>query len=281
MTRFVLALAILLCAPAALAQTPAKKPPSQKQLDQARAHFKAAEAAKAKKDFQTAAVEYLAAYELFEDPEFFFDTAEVYKLAGDEPNALTYYEKYLELDPTGRGAAAAKAAADELRRSIAAKQDAARKAADEAAAKKAADDAAAKKAADDAAALKKQQDEQQVVAPVPSPSSPGKGLRVAGLATGAVGVVSLGVGIAFGAKASSISDELSKADTFDQARYQEGKDANRNMYVFTGVGAAALVAGGVLYYLGSHATADGEAPAVTFAPMIDSQQITFTAAGRF
>ena len=245
MTRFLLALAIMFAAAPALAQAPAKKPPSQKQLDQARAHFKAAEAAKAKKDFQTAAVEYLAAYELFEDPEFFFDTAEVYKLAGDEENALTYYEKYLELDPTGRGAASAKTSADELRRSIAAKQDAAKKAADEAAAKKAAEDAAAKKAADEAA-LKKQQDEQKIVAPAPAPSSPGKGLRIGGIASGAVGVVSLGAGVVFGLEAKSISDELSKADAFDPARYQQGKDANRNMYIFTGVGAAALVAGGYI-----------------------------------
>ena len=44
-----------------------KKQPTQQDLDRARAHFKAAEAAKAHRDYKTAAAEYLAAYELFED----------------------------------------------------------------------------------------------------------------------------------------------------------------------------------------------------------------------
>src|ERR1700733_9112278 len=62
-------------------KAPAPKP-SQKAIDEARKHFQAAEAAKARGEYQTAAVEYLAAYELFEEPAFFYDTAEVYRLAG-------------------------------------------------------------------------------------------------------------------------------------------------------------------------------------------------------
>ena len=65
-----------------------------------------------------AAVEYLAAYELFQEPAFFYNTAEVYRLAADEKNALVYYQKYLELDPHGKGAASSRAAIDQLRRSI-------------------------------------------------------------------------------------------------------------------------------------------------------------------
>jgi tetratricopeptide (TPR) repeat protein len=267
---------------------PAHKKPSQKDLDDARKHFEAAEKAKAKGDFKTAAVEYLAAYELFQEPEFFYDVAEVYKMAGDDEQALTYYEKYLELDPTGRGAAAARTAADELRRSIAAKADAAKRAADEAAAKqKAADDAARQKAAADEAAKQKaladaaaKQKDAETPAPATS-ASPGRGLRIGGMVSGGAGIVSLGVGIVFGAKASSISKDLSNADTFDQAKYDEGKAANRNMYIFTGVGAAALVAGGVLYYLGHK---QGEQPAptdVTIAPVLTPSGVALTATGRF
>lgn len=103
------------------AATP-KKQPTQQELASARAHFKAAEAAKARGDYKTAATEYLAAYELFQDPEFFFDVGEVYRLAGDEPGALTYYQVYLNLEPSGRGSAAARTAIDELQRSIAARK---------------------------------------------------------------------------------------------------------------------------------------------------------------
>jgi tetratricopeptide (TPR) repeat protein len=137
------------------AATP-KKQPTQQELASARTHFNAAEAAKARGDYKTAATEYLAAHELFPDPEFFFDVGEVYRLAGDEPDALTYYQKYLDLEPNGRGAAAARTAVDELRRSIAAQQAAATPAgqrsiaAQQAAAKRAADDELRRKAAKDA-----------------------------------------------------------------------------------------------------------------------------------
>jgi tetratricopeptide (TPR) repeat protein len=152
------------------------KQPTQQQIDSSRPHFKAAEAAMKRRDYQTAVTEYLAANQLWPNAEFVFDVGEAYRLAGDEPNALIYYQKYLDLEPGGRGAAAAHAAIDELRRSIAAKPPtmaqippprtapappAARRAAEVEAGRKAADDArpktdedAARRAADDDAARK-------------------------------------------------------------------------------------------------------------------------------
>lgn len=266
-----------------------KKQPTQQELDRARAHFKAAEAAKARRDYKTAATEYLAAYELFEDPEFFFDIGEVYRLAGDEPSALTYYQKYLALDPNGRGASAARAAVDELQRSIAAKQDAAKRTADEEATRRAADEEAKRQAAQ---ASQRKADEATAnhaaaahtnPSPGSAPSAPGRGLRIAGLATGGAGVLALGVGVVFGLRAKGISDETSRWDRFDQARYDQGKAAERDMFILTGIGAAGLVAGGVLYYLGHRAELadDGARPAVTFAPAIGHGEIAFTAGGSF
>jgi tetratricopeptide (TPR) repeat protein len=140
----------LVTSAAAQPATAPKKQPTQHELAMARAHFQAAEAAKADHDYKTAATEYLLAHDLFPDPEFFFNVGEVYRLAGDEPNALTYYQKYLDLEPNGRGAATARTAVDELRRSIAAQQVAAKRAADDEAKRKAAEDAR-RKAAEDAA----------------------------------------------------------------------------------------------------------------------------------
>ena len=258
------------------ASTP-KKQPTQHELAQARAHFKNAEAAKAQGNYETAAAEYLAAYELFEDPEFFFDVGEVYRLAGDEPHALTYYEKYLELDPNGRGAATAHAAAAELRRSIAAKEDAANRAAEEEAKRKAAADA--KRKLEDAANRAAEEEAKRKAAALS-----GRGLRRAGIATGGAGLVALGVGVMFGLHARSISDETAGWDTFDPARFDQGKAAERNMFILTGVGVAALVTGGVLYYLGRRAGATAESSArsaVTFTPAIGPGEVTFTAVGRF
>jgi tetratricopeptide (TPR) repeat protein len=286
-----------------------KKRPTQQELDRARAHFKAAEAAKARRDYKTSVTEYLAAYELFEDPEFFFDIGEIYRLAGDEPGALTYYQKYLTLDPNGRGAPAARTAVDDLRRSIAAKQDAARRTPDEDATKRAADDAAkrtpdegaAKRAAEEEPKHKVAQEPRRKAdegaanhaanaaaptnpSPAGAPSVPGgRGLRIAGLAAGGAGVIALGVGVGFGLRAKGISDETSRWDRFDQARYDQGKAAERNMLILTGIGAAGLVAGSVLYYLGHRTDMadDGARSAVRFVPAIGHGEIAVTAGGSF
>jgi tetratricopeptide (TPR) repeat protein len=262
--------------PIAHAQAPAAgaqhKRPTQKALDAARAHFKTAETAKARGEYKTAAVEYLAAYELFADPEFFFDTAEVYQLAGEDQDSLTYYEKYLELDPNGRGVASARASADQLRHAIAARQDAAKRALDEEARRKAEEDS--RRAVDEAARLNAAQTQ--------PPGSSGRNLRLAGIAVGGTGAAALAVGVFFGLNAQSISDELSKASAYDASRDNEGKVATRNMIIFTGLGGAAAIIGGVLYYVGHRA---GRPPntdsTVTFAPVVAPSQITLVAQCRF
>jgi tetratricopeptide (TPR) repeat protein len=251
------------------APTAGERPqPSREQIERARAHFKAAEAAKARGDYKTAVVEYLAAYQLFQDPEFFFNTAEVYRLAGSEPTALTYYEKYLELDPGGRGAEAARAQADQLRRSIAARQDAIRR------------EDQARRQAD--ARRKADEDLRKAETAARSFERPGRSLRLGGLAAGGVGLAALGVGIGFGLKARSINDELTRSAMYDQSRYDEGETAERNMIIFTGIGAAALVTGGILYYVGHRAEQTaGSGTTVTVAPLFAPSQLGLTAAGRF
>lgn len=273
-------------APQAPAKPSASHKPTQKDIEEARKRFRKAEAAKARGEYQTAAVEYLAAYELFQEPAFFYDTAEVYRLAGDEKNALVYYTKYLELAPSGKGAPAARLAAEQLRRSIAAQEDAARRAADEESRRKAeqvarakADEDARAKAADDArtkavAAADRRAD-------VEPAGRAGRTMRIAGLAAGGAGVVALGVGVMFGLKARSLSDEATGWDAYNRNRDDQGKAAQRNMVVFTGVGAAALVAGGVLYYLGHRAEHAAQTSSVSIAPSVGPSQIAVMAAGRF
>jgi tetratricopeptide (TPR) repeat protein len=261
------AAALCVFAPSAEAQPPqaTSKQPTQQQLDQARVHFEAAEIAKSRREYQTAAVEYLAAYELFQHPEFFYNVAEVYRLAGDEQNALTYYDKYLQIDPNGRGVSTARGYADLLRRSIAARQDALARA---------------------AAALEASREEERrriaaakiTSEPARHPEQPGRGMRIAGIASGGAGVVSLGVGVLFGFKMQSIEDEIAKDPVYRPSRYGEGDAAERNMFLFTGAGVAAIVTGGVLYYLGHREakSAERSTRAVAFTPVVGSGQIAFT-----
>jgi tetratricopeptide (TPR) repeat protein len=245
-----------LAAPAAAQPAAApKKQPTQQELASARAHFKAAAAAKARGDYKTAATEYLAAHELFPDPEFFFNVGEVYRLAGDEPDALTYYQKYLDLEPNGRGAAAARTAVDDLRRSIAARQAAARRTADDEAKRKAADDArrktdedAARRAADDEARRT-----QPAASPEVPPAAPSPAVRVwyrdpIALGLLGTGVAAIGVGTGFLLSAQSADQDAKAAKTYQQVQ-DAGDRASRRGTVgsITTAAGIALVGGGVAW----------------------------------
>jgi len=204
---------------------------------------------------------------------------------------------YLELDAQGQGAANARTAADLLRHSIAAKEDAAQKALAEsrprpdAEARPEAASAPGKPTAASNAASGKPARPVASTPPAPPASAPGKptaapspgrGLRIGGIAAGGTGVVALGVGIAFGLQARSISNEVSNADRYDKNRDAQGHAAQRNMFVFTGVGAAALATGGVLYYLGDRARKlERSGAALTLAPAVGPSEITVAVAGRF
>ena len=238
------------------------KQPTQQEIASARAHFKTAEAAKARGDFRTAAAEYLAAHDLFPDPEFFFDVGEVYRLAGDEPDALTYYQKYLDLEPGGRGAAAARTAVDELRRSIAARQAAAKRAAEDEARRKAAEDARRK--ADDEARRKTQEDaarhaaadaasRQPATPPAAQPAASGPATWAwyrdpIALGLLGAGVAATGVGTGFWLSAKSADHDAKSATTYQQVLDAGNRASQRGTLgsITTGIGIA-LVGGGVAW----------------------------------
>lgn len=231
------------------------KQPTQQALAAARAHFDAAEAAKTRGDYQTAATEYLAAHALYPDAEFFFDVGEVYRLAGNEPEALTYYQKYLDLDPGGRGAAAARTAVADLRRSIDAQQAAVKRAADDEARRKAAEDArrkadedATKRAADDGARR-----EQPTTSPVVPPAAPAPARHIwyrdpIALTLLGTGVAATGVGTGFLFSAQSADHDAKTATTYPQAKDAANRASQRNIVgsITGGVGVA-LVGGGLAW----------------------------------
>jgi hypothetical protein len=83
-----------------------------------------------------------------------------------------------------------------------------------------------------------------------APASPGRGLRVAGIVCGAVGLASIGTGVYFYARAKAYSDRVSSARTWNSSDYQAGKDAETMQWVFYGIGAGATITGAVLYLVG-------------------------------
>lgn len=89
-------------------------------------------------------------------------------------------------------------------------------------------------------------------------------LRIAGLAAAGLGAISIGLGVKFGVDAKHDSDAVSMQHgpwtLADEATFNAGRAAQRDMYAAYIVGGALVVTGGVLYYLGVRAHV---APVVT------------------
>jgi len=195
---------------------------------------------------------YQQAYALVPHPELLFNLGQAHRLDGDAPRALAYYRRYLAIDPHGRVARGAERWVDELERVV----------------------------GSDA--------EVDVTAPAPPgataatpPSAaatarPGRPLRLAGIALGVAGGLSIAAGVKFGLDARRIGDDLGDHDgpwtDALLARQDDGRRAETRMYVLTGAGAAVAIGGAALYLLGTRATV---------APIADDTSAGVAVVGRF
>lgn len=118
--------------------------------------------------------------------------------------------------------------------------------------------------------------EVETVSPVAASS--GAGLRIAGIACGALGLASLGTGIYFYTRATSLSDDLSSSSSPSASDFSSGKNAETLQWVFYSVGAGAIVTGSVLYYFGWQR---GSAAATTVAPAVGPGFAGLSAQGAF
>jgi tetratricopeptide (TPR) repeat protein len=109
---------------------------------------------------------------------------------------------------------------------------------------------------------------------------PGRTLRIAGLASGAFGLASIGAGVYFYTRARSYSDKVSQQVPPVKADQDAGKTAETMQWVFYSVGGAAVVTGAVLYVLGHRAGASSESRA-TVAPLLGPGVAGISAQGTF
>jgi len=120
---------------------------------------------------------------------------------------------------------------------------------------------------------------EQPATPAPAPASTGKGLRIAGITGGAVGLASIGMGIYYYTRARSMSDKVSNAMPASLSDYQAGKDAETMQWVFYSIGAGAVATGAVLYLLGWSASA--QPATVSLAPVVAPGTVGLSAQGGF
>jgi hypothetical protein len=114
-------------------------------------------------------------------------------------------------------------------------------------------------------------------APAATPS--GAGLRIAGLATMALGAAGLTTGLILNLKANQLADELERSDL----SYSRQSDSTRSSYetwgwVSYGVGAACVAGGAALYFLGRRQDPGGP---LAFVPVARPGQVGAAVQGGF
>jgi hypothetical protein len=108
----------------------------------------------------------------------------------------------------------------------------------------------------------------------------GRGLRIAGVLTAAAGVCLVGAGVAFTVKERSLTDAIN-------TKFSRSKESSRASYetlgyVSYGIGAAAIVGGATLYYLGwRSAKHESTASVIVALPAVTPESMALVMQGSF
>ncbi|MBL4637161.1 MAG: hypothetical protein JKY56_25125 [Kofleriaceae bacterium] len=260
-----------------------------------RAQHKADSLAKRKKTagkamgrYKNAARSYLDAYQIKQSPSIIFLLSEIYKSRGELAWALRGYHRYLEVEPEGQYASAAAERIETIGevddptemgdsdidpRAVFGEVEVPEKIAEEA-------------PATPAPVVPKKSSTLTKPPAVKKPSeSPGKLMRYSGLGAAGLGVLFVGLGVKFGLDASSASDDLSGRSgawaAADRAKISDGESAETKSIVFSLVGAASIVGGGILYFLGSKDGQADDSRTSRLTPLVDSQGVSLHWMGNF
>jgi hypothetical protein len=244
----------------------------------AKSHYDAGADLAKRGRWDEAIAEYRAAYDMAPLPLILFHLGQAYWQKGDKGAALAAYRKYLGAEPNGRASAEARQRVAELEaEGVAAAVET------PSGGVAAAPSGAGVGAAPTVGASPVPPAPVPIAAPAPAasvepadePAPRGHGLRTAGLVSLGVGVAAIGAGVYFGLHASSLADEVAKMYSTDKVN--EGNDANRNFIILTAAGGAAVVAGGILWYLDSK---QDDRP-VRVVPYTRAHEAGLSVAGRF
>jgi tetratricopeptide (TPR) repeat protein len=255
-------------------------------------------------DYDAAIAFYQKAYALVPHPTLAFDMAEAHLLAGRIDQALALYKRYLSDAPNGPLAQDARDRIAEIEASMAAERKAEeerkaaeRKAEDErkAAEARKAEEALRVEVARKAAEAARMARERSTTAAGPqsgapgatlardtgSPeiaSPPGRSQRIAGIATGATGVVGVVIGIGFGLHARTLSNDLSKPRAmYEPSKIDAGHRSNTIAIVGMAGGTALAAAGAALYWWGY--THGRSTERVSLAPIMSDRLAGLVIAG--
>lgn len=217
-------------------------------------------------EFDQAIKDWKAAYQFLGVPDFLFNIAQAYRQKQDFAEAVFFYNAYLRGKPDAANVAEVTALRDEMAALLEAQRTTEAMPPDP--------DVVADPATSTGAAPP------EIVESRTQDSSAGKGLRVGGLVAGATGIAFVATGVAFALSASSTESDLEAAATNLEVWSDEYADreasAERSATIGTvlvATGAAAIVGGGVLYYLGYKKRKESSGMAsLTLRPTLEPQR---------
>jgi tetratricopeptide (TPR) repeat protein len=196
-------------------------------------------------DYDEAIKDFTESYRLSRAPLLLFNIGQAHRLKGDCVQAMRFYKRYLEVEPNP-------ANAEELERAMG------RCATQETPPPEARPPAASPPPAAAPPAA--------VAGPAEPPPAPdaGRGKRLAGLAIAGAGLAAVGTGVYFGLRASAQSDQVEGGSgSWDPGLEAEGERDELVARILWGAGGAAVIGGGIVWWLGHRA---GETGAVALTP---------------
>lgn len=259
--------------------------------------------------------EYEKAYELRPDPNFLYNLAQAYRRKGDARRALDLYRNYLVKTPKTPLRAEIEERIKTLQKQIE-EANSAKPAAEPTATpivpppSPPVDTNPIAATASPPAGAELTPEPQAVTTPISPPAEPagqaapvafatpsgptavvvdtaaiqpaprGRGLRIAGIASGAVGVAAVVVGVVLSAQAKNLSNKVTSASQFNPSDDSAGLRAERWQVACYGVGALAIGAGAVLYYLGVR-SARVAPPSLSLSPVLGPGTAGVSAMGVF
>ena len=254
--------------PAPAAPAPSDAPTGDKK-EQARAYVNAGLRAHDQGDYDAAIALYQRAYDLVPHPALFFNMGQSHRLAGRRREALDMYRRYLTEVPTG-------ALADQTRIWIAALES---EPANEPPAERGPSEVAPADASPIPSgapgALTATAEERS------SPDDLARPWRIAAGATAGAGLISAAAGSYFGWRARRISNELSEPNAvYFPEKAQEGKSAEKTMFILYGIGGALIAGGAAMYVLGGLGH-DEESSATALTPVVGPDRVGLALSGAF
>jgi tetratricopeptide (TPR) repeat protein len=271
--------------------------------EKARQHYQKAQKAFDLGRWDDSIAEYEAAYSFRADPSFLYNMAQAYRRKGDAKPALDLYKNYLIKVPDSPQRADIEERIRQLQKQVD-KEGGTRKQVEgltkpvtdsppttppppstpEAATTEAAKATPSTPSTEPVMPFKgpETQPNTAVVAPAadvyaqPAPPPGNRTLRMVGLAVGGAGILAIAGGIFFGARAKSLSDDVTsdaKKGIYDSSKYDDGQRAETLQWVSYGVGAAALIGGAVLYWRGMVVPPPEGKVAWTVAPNVGGKSV--------